>query len=364
MTLAALLLLMSSFLYECNLHSSDEEYVQNPFQNFTIKTVDVYSSGNKLLNESFFKDAIKLEGGSVSDKYFQLLENKEGNLILFSQSDQKLFVVHEDEMELNLLAGSGRGPNEIYQGIRLVPSKDKMYLIQRSRISYINNENGIELTVKRNIPKYINYYSELSDNSFLVNTNTLQKKSSFQVVDENFEILDEIGGYVNYKNSDINKLFGFNIVSSDPRQNTFIQVFLFLPYIGIFNNDLKHQKTIYLKKFNSAIINDKKLGRGQAAILETELHSVVAGIHPLKNSSYWIIVENRVYPKKQDYAFEDIRPERTYQYYLIDNDLDMSHIGESQFYMVPFNNKFIFLKNDSLFLTKKSYFPFLLNPEL
>ncbi|MEP1306691.1 MAG: hypothetical protein ABJK11_13500 [Balneola sp.] len=348
--IAAVILLLF-FIFNCGLEDIGS-YNQNPFRDFDARVKLIERNLGNQQDSTFNRNFEVIENSFLTGESFDLVQINNDMGLIFSQTDQKIIKIsrRKDNYTSEIIAESGRGPDQIDNGIRLIKSNGKVLLIQRNRISEVTDVYGnIGLEAIRNMPIYLNFYSDRkSQDSLIINTYSFRNETTFRVINSSFKNQGYKGGKTVNKNEDVNKIFNFNLVSSNGSNSYYLQAFLFLPYIGVFDSDLNLLSILKFDSFQTIKLDEDDLEVGDVSMIDTKLHTVLAGLHPFGDDKYWIIYEDRYYTESNKNDFNKRRINKTFHYYEIDKDLETIYKGESKNYLVPFNDIYVSVRNGSL----------------
>jgi hypothetical protein len=338
------------------------QFTANPYKNFDVETESVHQTpGLALADSSYFDQASRIPGVFITDNAFDLAQVHPDTLFIYSQLDEKIVQINREGTTYSgtVISESGAGPDQIQNGTRLYRIGDSIYLIQRHRISTLfRNDNSEQFTlrVKKQIPIYLNYYSEFSDgDSLLTNTFSYEGKKTFQIISMDFsDSSSGFGGQIKSENPDISRIFNFNVVTSNVDQSIYLQPFISLPYVGVFSEDLKLTKVYHLTDFKPSILDAEKFQNGEIERIDTDPHSMFTNIIPLSDGRTWLINEDRYYEEEEVREFQSREPQRVYHYYIISPNSEIEYVGQSKYYSVPVNDKLFFLKDGSMFVSNRT----------
>lgn len=355
------LVLLFFWAYSCT-EDPHHQFTANPYENFDVETESVHHTpGLALADSSYFDQASRIPGVFITDNAFDLAQIHPDTLFVYSQSDETIVQINREDNTYTgtVISEPGAGPDQVQNGTRLYRIGDSVYLIQRHRIStLIRNDNSEQfiLRAKRQIPIYLNYYSEFSDgDSLLTNTFSYEGEKTFQIISMDFSDPSTFfGGQVISENPDISRIFNFNVVASNVDQSIYLQPFISLPYVGVFSEDLKLTKVYHLTDFKPSILDAKKFQNGEIERIDTDPHSMFTNIIPLSDGNIWLINEDRYYEEEEVREFQSREPQRVYHYYIISPNSEIEYVGQSKYYSVPVNDKLFFLKDGSMFVSNRT----------
>lgn len=352
--------LLSCLLLRCSPNSKSKRS-KSPYQNSAIVPIKIERyPDNYLLPLNSFEERVKIPKILLQNNRFCLLKYKPKTYLFYTNVNglDKLYSISNihDSLSIKLIAEPGRGPGEIQNGIRLLKTNNKLYLIQRHRVSIIENK-PLRLEVKRTYSTYLTFYSSLeNEGALIINTYPKNNNSTFQKVTPNFKkTIKYIGGYLETGNHDLNTQLNLNFVTSNTQGTIYIQLFMRLPYIGVYNSSLELIKVFHFQDFKMATQKKNKFNPKVTTIDDTKRHTLGWGVFPTKKNTFWIIFKDSFYKSAKDYKWEDRSKEEvvTYYYYKLDPTLNITYLGKSKYYALPFMNRYIFSMNDSLFITKQ-----------
>jgi|GEM_PF-6593807 len=338
------------------------QFAANPYEHFDVETKNVQQTpGLVLADSSYFDQASRIPGVFISDNAFDLAQIHPDTLFIYSQSDETVVQINreDDTYSGTVISESGEGPDQIQNGTRLYRIGDLVYLIQRHRISKLyRNENNKQFTLSavKQIPIYLNFYSEFADgDSLLTNTFSYEGGKTFQKASKDFsDPSPGFGGQVKSENPDISRIFNFNVVASNVNQSMYLQPYISLPYVGVFNEKLALLKVFHLADFKPSLLDAEKFEHGEIERVDTDIHTMFTNVIPLSDGNIWLINEDRYYEEEEVREFQSREPQRVYHYYLLSPNYEIEYVGQSKYYSVPVNDKLFFLKDGSMFVSNQT----------
>ncbi|MTI86567.1 MAG: hypothetical protein FH748_01215 [Balneolaceae bacterium] len=173
LVITILAFVLSIFFFSCE--PDEVVFEPNPFESFDVELdiVDGIKHTKTLVDKSAEAERRLLSNYRIAGDFFHIVSLDDRNGLVFSPTDQRLTLITHDaelkDIENTLVAEGGRGPDEIDKGIHLYNDGAKTYLVQRNRVSIIENDNGqIKLNAIQSFGEYLNYYSTKNTSDTLI----------------------------------------------------------------------------------------------------------------------------------------------------------------------------------------------------
>ncbi|MBD3615530.1 MAG: hypothetical protein HUJ22_03080 [Gracilimonas sp.] len=335
--------------YNCD---GNEKFEVNPFTDHhnsspVIKKCELQKN---VIPSDKLREAELIDSLFLSGNLFEIAEVDSNEIYLFSKADQKLYRVlrTENNFVVDLISDSGAGPDQIENGIRFFSIGNRHFIIQRNRVTELKSFNeAVELNVLHTFRDYINYFKIMEDGLYLVNKFTPDDNASLRLVGENF--VDKgiyYGGKIITNNGNkYDSILDFSLVGTNGSNE--IQIFNYLPFIGVFNQDRVLKKVFRVSPFYQIHLSSDDGSLLKIDFEETEIFTQIVNLYQF-NQGTWIIFEDLHLDKDVN---EFRVKQKNYRYFLLKKDLELECIGVSKYYILPLKNGFIFNKDGSVFKT-------------
>jgi len=336
--------LAASFLTGCS-ETSDAGYFSH------VPTLIVSKTEHKeFINLNIYNEIdYLLELTDNVPQVIDIVNHKHGGYVIFIGSNSSLYYWNKKDLPQQF-SSSGRGPDEIESGIRLLTMDDKVYLLQRARISeIICDDNGCTLAVLETFDNFVTYFERRENGDIVWSKHFTSERG--HIIKESNNHQQYFGAtYFHTSKSLLNDL-NFNTLIPLSQNKGYLQKFLMLPYIVLLNYNLEILKVFEIEHFIRTPIN-KRSSRNET-YYEFDHFAESTGsawFHELHDGKVLLIYAHSFAKPLTTHPMDYEIATKYFDYYTFDPDTQkIEYSGSSDYNIIPLKNGIIIRKDYSLY---------------